>query len=56
MCEAVETRDSRYPGWYCCRDNTFNSGAKRVCRACKQARDEKKTLAVMPRPRKKGRK
>jgi hypothetical protein len=50
-CESVEPSDSRYPGWYCCRDNTFNTG--RTCRICREKRDSKVTEMVVPRPRRK---
>lgn len=56
MCDPVEPTDSRYPGWYCCRDNTFNPAKAKVCRICREHRDKRETAMVIPRPRRKKKK
>lgn len=39
-CSAASPEDSRGPGWYCCKDNVYNSGA--VCRVCGHRRCSEK--------------
>jgi hypothetical protein len=46
MCEA--TADSRGAGWYCCRDNSYNSRHRSACWVCDKKRHEERPVPRKP--------